>query len=156
MTYLQLENICRRIFIWISKTLPVEEILAIYEHVDFILKDSFYRRKFFLLTHLQNDFILYIIRKNNLMIHISTEFFFNVITFVFHFERLISQKKILLIHISPEGYIKHSSIFAEGNHCLILLQKESLQCINILFLFWKIYFTEENSSDSLIYRSVSS
>ena len=37
------------------------------------------------------------------MIHISTEIFFNVISFVFHFERLISQKKILLLHISPEG-----------------------------------------------------
>ena len=73
------------------------------------------------------------------MIHISTEIFFNVISFVFHFERLISQKKILLIHISPEGYKKQFfwtiSIFAEGNHCLILLQKESLQCINILFSF---------------------
>ena len=57
----------------------------------------------------------------------------------FHFERLISQKKILRIHISPEGfdpvYRKHYfwviDIFAEGNHFLILLQKESLQFINI-------------------------
>ena len=139
MRYLQLENICRRILIWISKTLPENEIFAMYQYVVFVLKDPFYRRKFFLLTRLQNDFILYIIRKNILIIHISTEIFFNVISFVFHFERLISQKKILLIHISPEGYKKQFfwtiSIFAEGNHCLILLQKESLQCINILFSF---------------------
>ena len=106
MRYLQLENMCRRILIWISKTLPENEIFQMYQYVVFVLKDPFYRRKFFLLTRLQNDFILYIIRKNILMIHISTEIFFNVISFVFHFERLISQKKILLIHISPEGYKK--------------------------------------------------
>ena len=96
----------RRILIWISKKLPENKIFAIYQYVVFVLNDPFYRRNFFLWTRLQNDYILYIIRKNILMIHISTEIFFNVISFVFHFERLISQKKILLIHISPEGYKK--------------------------------------------------
>ena len=58
------------------------------------------------------------------MIHISTEILVNVISFVFHFERLISQKKILLILTSPEGfdpvyksqYFLTINIFPEGNH----------------------------------------
>ena len=69
--------------------------------------------------------------------------FFGVMTCGFHFVRLISQKKLLQTHTSPEGfdpvykkqYFLTINIFAEGNHFLILLQKESLQYINILISF---------------------
>ena len=89
--------------------------------------------------------------------------FFDVIISSFHFERLISQKKILRIHTSTEGfdrvykkqYFWTINIFAEGNNFLILLQKESLQSINMRFSFWKIYLTEENSSYWHLYRRIS-
>ena len=44
--------------------------------------------------------------------------------------------------------------FAEENHFLFLLQKESLQCININMNF--LFRSEESSSDQLVYRRVSS
>ena len=53
--------------------LSAKESFAIYQHVVFILKVPFHRRKFFLSTSLQKDFIMCIIRKDILMIHISTE-----------------------------------------------------------------------------------
>ena len=42
MTYLKLENTCRRILIGISKIPSAEEIFEIYQHV--VLNDPFYRR----------------------------------------------------------------------------------------------------------------
>ena len=79
-----------------------------------ILKDPFHRRKFVLLTALQMVFILYIIRKNILMIHISTERnhfpvfvqrgFFYCDDVWFSFCKAYLTEKILLILTSPEGF----------------------------------------------------
>ena len=145
-----------------------------YPHVVFIMKDLFHWRKFFWSTPLQRDFFLClkIKKSNNLYFHrkriIFLSFcrrkFSSIITRGFHFETFISKKKILLIHTSPEGfypvyeiqYFLTIDIFPEGNDSFILLQKDSLQFIKIWISFWKIYFTEENSSDQLLYRRISS
>ena len=87
----------------------------------------------------------------------KTFFFCNDMSF--NFERHISQKKILRIHTSPEGfdpvyqkqYFLTINIFAEGNHFLLLLQKEFIMYMKIectITHYFSILRQKESSSIS--------
>ena len=90
-----------------------------------------------------------IFEEGNHSIHLQKEFLQCINMCTFHFDRFISQKKVFLINSSTKVFILYIEEIIFFSFC-----KRIFWCMKIRVPFWKIYFTEESSSDQLLYYPV--